>query len=98
MAAGNLANAVSIINALHTAAGLPATFSSSDATEIMDQIIYERQAELFLEGHRFGDIRRYNVTLDPAPGTPYHTGGEYLDTRCFPIPGIESDANPNVSG
>ncbi len=96
--AGNLANAVAIINALHTAAGLPATFSSADANQIMDQIIYERQAEFFLEGQRFGDIRRYNVPLDPAPGTPYHTGGEYLDNRCFPIPGIESDANPNVSG
>lgn len=98
VAAGNLSAAVDIINALHAAAGLPATFSSSDATEIMDQIIYERQAEFFLEGHRFGDIRRYNVALDPAPGTPYHTGGQYQDARCFPIPGIESDSNPNIPG
>jgi hypothetical protein len=96
VAANDLPTAVNMINALHTAASLP-SFSSSDATEIMNQIIYERQAEFFLEGQRFGDMWRYNVTLDPAPGTPYHTGGSYQDNRCFPIPGIETDANPNVS-
>jgi starch-binding outer membrane protein, SusD/RagB family len=93
--AGNLESAVEIINEIHAAVGLPA-FNSSDPSEIRDQLLYERRAEFFLEGHRFGDIRRYNLPLDPAPGTQYHKGGVYLDTRCFPVPGIESDANPNA--
>ena len=96
VAANDLPAAVAIINDLHAAAGLPA-FSSSDAAEVMNQIIYERRAELFLESHRFGDIRRYNVPLVPVPGTAYPNGGEWQDARCFPIPGIETDANPNVS-
>jgi hypothetical protein len=96
VADGRLQDAVNIINVLHTAAGIP-EFSSTDPDEIMDRIIAERRAEFFLEGHRFGDIRRYNEPLIPAPGTPYHTGGVYTDARCFPVPGIEIDANPNVS-
>jgi hypothetical protein len=96
VAAGNLQAAVTIIKALHTAASLP-DFNSTDATEIRNQIIYERAAELFLEGHRFGDIRRYNLPLIPAPGTPHHTGGTYQNARCFPLPGIELDNNPNAS-
>jgi starch-binding outer membrane protein, SusD/RagB family len=95
LAAGEPQTAVDIINVLHTAAGLPG-FSSSNPDEILQQIIHERRAELFLEGHRFGDIRRYNVPLQPMPGTEYHKGGTYLDARCFPIPAIETDGNPNV--
>jgi hypothetical protein len=94
--ANDLPAAVAIINDLHVAAGLP-PFSSSNAAEIMNQIIYERRAELFLESQRFGDIRRYNVPLVPVPGTAYPNGGDWQDARCFPIPGIETDANPNVS-
>jgi starch-binding outer membrane protein, SusD/RagB family len=95
LAAGALQDAVNIINARHAALGLP-PFESSDPSEILDQIIYERRAEFFLEGHRFGDIRRFGQPLLPAPGTPYHKGGTYQDNRCLPLPAIETDANPNA--
>lgn len=87
--------AVNIINAFHTAAGLP-LFSSSDPTAIANQVIEERNRELWLTGHRFYDIRRLNLTLDPAPGTAYQAGGTYGDTRCLPLPDIEKNNNPNV--
>ena len=92
--AGNLAEAVAIINALHANAGIP-PFASADKNEIMAHIIDERAAELFLEGHRFADINRYNLPLNPPAGAPYHKGGTYGDKRCYPYPGIESDNNPN---
>jgi hypothetical protein len=92
--AGNLPEAVAIINALHASAGIP-PFASADKNEIMAHIITERAAELFLEGHRFADINRYNLPLNPPAGAPYHKGGTYGDKRCYPYPGIESDNNPN---
>lgn len=93
--ANNLQAAVNIINALHARVGIP-QFSSNDKAAILAHIVTERSAELFLEGQRFGDIRRYNLPLIPAPGTAYHAGGTYSDARCYPFPGIESDGNPNA--
>ena len=90
--------AVTIINALHTAAGLPA-FSSTNEAEIQAQVIQERDRELFLEGHRMWSIRRHNLALNPATGTAYPIkGGTYGDTRCFPLPDIERNNNPALGG
>jgi hypothetical protein len=93
--AGNLQAAVAIINALHTRVGLP-QFSSTDRTAIMNQILYERRTELFLESHRLGDMKRYRVALVPPAGSPHHTGGNYGDALCYPYPGIELDNNPRA--
>lgn len=90
--------AVSIINAFHTAAGLPA-FSSTNETEIQAQVIEERDRELFLEGHRMWTIRRHNLDFNPPVGTQYPIkGGTYGDTRCFPLPDIERNNNPRLGG
>jgi len=96
--AGNPAAAVTIINQLHTRAGLPA-FSSSDPAAIRAQIVYERRAELFLEGQHIGDYRRYALPFVPAPGTAYPgiAGRVYGTTRCFPLPDWERAANPNIN-
>ncbi|MDQ3310047.1 MAG: RagB/SusD family nutrient uptake outer membrane protein, partial [Gemmatimonadota bacterium] len=100
----NPAEAVSIINALRTRAGvaLPA-FSSSNPAEIMNQVIEERRRELFLEGHHLGDMIRYNLPFRPATGTvfpaPTHgnpKGGTYGATRCLPLPNVERFNNPLI--
>lgn len=93
--AGNPQAAVDIINTLHRRAGLPA-FSSTDPDEIMAQIIEERRRELFLESHRLYDVIRYDLSLDPAAGTPYPKGGDYGTTTCLPLPDIERLNNPNL--
>lgn len=93
--AGQLQDAVDIIDALHTRVGLPG-FASTDATEIRNQLIYERRAELFLEGQHLQDIERFNLPLDPAPGTPFVFGGTYGDQICYPLPDVESMNNPNI--
>jgi hypothetical protein len=87
--------AVDIINALHARAGL-APFPGGTEAEIQAHVLEERRRELWLEGHRFFDIRRLNLPLIPEPGLPYRKGGLYGNDRCFPIPDVEVRNNPNV--
>lgn len=87
--------AVDIINAFHDAAGLT-DFGGGTEAEILAHLVEERRAELWLEGHRFNDIERFNLPLDPAPGTTYRKGLTYGDYRCFPLPDIEIRNNPNI--
>jgi hypothetical protein len=98
--AGNTASAVNFINALHTKAGIP-PYAGGTQAEVRAQIIEERRRELFLEGQRFGDIVRLDLTLQPAANTPYPVkGGLYGTARgsqlCFPLPDVERNNNPNI--
>jgi hypothetical protein len=93
--ANQLQEAVDIINVLHAAVGLP-DFVSTDAAEILDQLIYERAAELFLEGQHMQDLERLNLPLVPAPGSPAYHGGVYSNQICFPLPEVEYLNNPNI--
>jgi hypothetical protein len=99
LAANDIAGATTAINnarATHT--GL-AAFSSTglSASQMKDQIIEERRRELFLEGHRLGDLRRYGLAFQPASGTAYVGGGVYGTQTCFPLPDVERVNNPNIS-
>lgn len=99
VAAGDLAGAATAINAArNTHTGIPA-FDPAGLTpaEVKTQIIEERRRELFLEGYRLGDMRRYSLPLNPAPGTAYTTGGGTYGTQsCFPLPDVERINNPNI--
>jgi SusD/RagB-like outer membrane lipoprotein len=92
---GPLSDAVDIINVLHANVGLQ-PFASTDPVEVMDQLVYERSVELFLEGHHLQDIKRLNIPLVPAPGTPHESGTTYGDEVCFEIPAIEFLNNSNL--
>lgn len=93
--AGDAPAATGYINALRTKAGLPA-YGGGTPDEVLAQVIEERRRELFLEGHHFFDIRRFNLPLNPAPGTVFPKGGTYGDTRCLPLPDIERLNNPSI--
>lgn len=85
--------AVDIINALHARVGLP-SFASGDPAAIAAQVQEERRRELFLEGHRLGDMRRLNI---PFPRGPHpYSGIVYGTYTCFPLPTVERDNNPNI--
>jgi hypothetical protein len=94
----NLDGAISIINELQSRADQPAYSGPHTTTAVMAQIIEERRREFFLEGHRIGDLRRYNLPFLPAPGAPYGPGGTYGNQTCFPLPDIERINNPNIGG
>jgi len=97
LAANDPDGAVAIINELHGRAGIPAYDGSAAAPDdVHAQIIEERRREFFLEGHRLGDIRRYDLPLLPATGVPYAFGGVYGNQRCFPLPDVERINNPNL--
>lgn len=87
--------AVDIINFFHGRAGLP-PFSSSDPEEIQEHVIQERSRELFLEGQRFYDKRRMDLPFSPPVGEPFDNGGFYGETRCWPLPDVERNNNPNI--
>jgi starch-binding outer membrane protein, SusD/RagB family len=88
--------AVNLINELRAVHGLPA-FSSNDATEIRNQVIEERRREFFLESQTLYDLTRYNLPLNPAPGSQYRDQNDtYGDQRCMPLPDVERNNNPNL--
>jgi hypothetical protein len=106
---GNLGAARTIINTLHTEAGIPGYDLAGTATqdEVIRQVIEERRRELFLEGgHRLNDHLRfrgtpYNVPFKGEPGS-FHpngvddTGLPYGSTTCFALPVVERNGNPNI--
>jgi hypothetical protein len=99
VAAGDLTGAQNAINnARNTRPGMPQYDATGQTpAQVRAQIIEERRRELFLEGHRLGDIRRYGLPLSPPPDTPYTTGGgNYGNQSCFPLPDVERINNPNI--
>jgi hypothetical protein len=99
VATSNLPGAILIINDLRDRANhQPAYAGPVTAPAVMAQIMEERRREFFLEGHRMGDLRRYNLPFLPASGSPYGAGGTYGNQTCFPLPDIERINNPNIGG
>jgi hypothetical protein len=98
---GNLAAAETAINnARSRTAGLPTYTRPVGATnaDLLAQVIEERRRELFAEGHRLGDMRRYNIPFTPAAGTTYQYGGVYGTQTCLPLPDVERINNPTIAG
>lgn len=108
VAAGDLPGAIGIINALHTAAGIPQyNGAGQTAAQVQAQVIEERRRELFMEGQRLGDMNRYQLTRLPADGATFPNGGTYQSQACpganaagypfgFPLPDVERNNNPNI--
>ena len=98
-AAGDLPGAAAAINVVRaTRAGVPAyDVTGQTSAQVLATIIEDRRRELFLEGYRLGDIRRYSLPLTPAAGVAYAGGGVYGSQSCFPLPDVERINNPNIA-
>jgi hypothetical protein len=97
---GSVADAVTNINAVRTLAGVD-PITAADATEGWTMLKRERGIELWLEGRRLGDMRRWKATSAPGSYHTYETtnweGASYAPAYLsFPISQGEMDTNPNV--
>jgi hypothetical protein len=93
---GNLAQAMTLINAVRANAGLDPVVAT-DAAKVKEHLIWERFAQFFLEGMRFYDLHRFNLhgavlgtgrptqyPLDPNEITLNPNTNGRLEGRCFP--------------
>lgn len=79
---GNVPGAVTDVNVIRTAAGLP-DFASSDPVATVTEVLKQKYLELFLEGQAYHDMRRTGSL--PEAGVPYR----------WIYPQSEKNANPN---
>lgn len=97
---GDLAGATTAINnARARTAGVPAYVLPVGATTatVIAQLVEERRRELFVEGHRLGDMRRLSLPFLPTSGATYQYGGVYGSQTCFPLPDVERINNPTIA-
>lgn len=87
--------AVNRVNILRNHHGLPTYTGGTSPAEIQALVIQERARELYLEGHHLNDLQRFNIPNTPAAGAPYRQGGTYGAVRCFSLPAVEKNNNPN---
>ena len=92
----NLAQAIDDVNTIRNRAGvadLPATVDTQE--EVLLAVLLERRRELFYEGHRFFDLKRFSDI--PSVSTYLTSLGLTGFRLVFPLPQREIDANPNLS-
>ena len=77
----NLPQAVAALNTIRAGHNLPAYSGTVDQPSLINEMLYERRYSLFMEGHRWIDVRRYNLL-----GTlPIDRPGDDVWTM-FPLP------------
>ena len=96
--AGNYGQASAIFNTLRANVGLSPHMGSMDMSGMMDQLIEERAAELFLEGHHLWDLRRLGVRPYPPIGQDDGFGAVYGNQLCFDLPATEFQNNTSITG
>jgi hypothetical protein len=98
---GDWAGAMALVNARRTALGL-APWAPADITEAWTNFKRERGIELWLEGRRLGDLKRWKDTATPGALDALETPGDPTSflvssqSLCYPIPQGEREANPNI--
>ncbi|RFM32986.1 RagB/SusD family nutrient uptake outer membrane protein [Chitinophaga silvisoli] len=58
---GNFPNAIVALNRIRTAHNLPAYAGAVTNAALMNELLYNRRYSLFMEGHRWIDMRRYGL-------------------------------------
>ncbi len=69
---GDLSGATTAINVIRTAAGLKAYAGAATKDALITEVLKQRRYSLLFEGHRWFDMRRYNLLATlPYSTTPY---------------------------
>jgi hypothetical protein len=97
---GDWQGAIGVINGLRADVGV-APVSAADATEAWALLKRERGIELWLEGRRMHDLRRWQAENAPGALDTLEVPGEASRlsrnrTLCYDIPKTERETNPNV--
>lgn len=82
---GTAAAAVTLVNQVRAASNTPAYTGPTTGAAVRELLIYERQAELWLQAQGLNDWRRFNLQFATQP----------LD-KCFQIGQLEFDTNRNL--
>ncbi|AKQ47794.1 hypothetical protein TH63_17315 [Rufibacter radiotolerans] len=96
---GNIAGALSDLNAIRRNAGL-GNITTTGTEETLKAIWQERKVELAFEGHSFFDIVRTGQTSTELRGVERTNGPAVslldLNRQVFPIPSFDIDSNKNL--
>lgn len=98
---GNWQGAMDALNARRAELSLE-PWPAANATEAWTAFKRERGIELWIEGRRMGDLRRWKATNTPGELTAYEQAGNPTSwlsanqTLCYDIPQDERESNPNV--
>ena len=101
MRAGNWEAAMAALNARRAELNL-APLTASSLNEAWTHLKRERGIELWLEGRRMADLRRWKAAGTPGDLHPLEQPGNPLSflsanqTLCYDIPQNERESNPNV--
>ena len=98
--ASDIATAIARINTVRTLANVSPVAVPSVIADAWTLLKRERGIELWLEGRRIGDFRRWLAAGTPGDLDPLEVVGatSYLDSQgtCFPLSQSEIDTNPNA--
>lgn len=79
--------------------GGQASIAGPTEAEYMAALRDQRRRDFYLDGHRMGDLRRYNSLygVDEWPTGPFYGSAtvEFGTQECWPVPLAEKDGNPN---
>lgn len=88
-----------MIQARRAANDQPAYDGPTDAASVLEEFLWQKTLDFYLEGKRMADFRRHPEAIRamPVPGDPFHkpAAGPIGDQVCFPLPDSETDNNPN---
>ena len=94
--------AMAVINELRADVGVPGVgpWVATSLVEAWGFLKRERGIELWMEGRRLGDLRRWADNATPGALDPLEVVGDashlIQQDLCFPIPTAETDTNPNL--
>lgn len=89
--------AYSLVNRIRARAKLAPLTAGLTAAQMMDEIRHQRMLEIFREGQRFYDLKRWGI-LEQEIKNSDKVGKEFFAAKYayFPIPQGELNTNPNI--
>jgi hypothetical protein len=99
-AQGPTAATLAFVNSRRAVGGQDPVDLTGDA--LMAELRDQRRRDLYFNGHRLGDLRRYKAQgvgdLFPSGPHPNASWGDYQTGECIPVPLTERIGNPNLGG